>query len=137
LGERTQYTAVTSFSAQIPQAQFAPSPFAKQVPDKVMQALKRNQLVLISICIHLNNNANSLFVDQGVKGWTVPTLKQLFLMAITFKNKSKKGIFFFLGRSSSKQGKYLLFDFASFTETIEFIWIYMYTFRSVCGFIIG
>jgi hypothetical protein len=72
--------------------QFAPSPFAKQAPKEVMQAIKRNQLILINICICIDNNANSLFVDQGVKGWPVPTLKQLFLMAVTFKNKFKKGI---------------------------------------------
>jgi hypothetical protein len=77
--------------------QFAPSPFAKQVPKKVMQALKRNQLILINICICLDINANSLFNDQGVKGWHVPTLKQLFSMAVTSKNKSKKRIIFCLG----------------------------------------
>jgi hypothetical protein len=72
--------------------QFAPSPFAKQVPKSVMQALKRNHLILINICICLNKNANSLFVDQGVKGWPVSILKQLFSMAVTFTNKFKKGI---------------------------------------------
>jgi hypothetical protein len=72
--------------------QFAPSPFAKQVPKEVMQVLKRNQLILINICICLNSNANSLSVDQDVKGWPVPTLKQLLSMAVTFKNKFKNGI---------------------------------------------
>jgi hypothetical protein len=72
--------------------QFAPSPFAKQVPKEVVQPLKRNQLILINICICLNSNANLLFVDLGVKGWPVPTLKQLFSMVVTFKNKFKKGI---------------------------------------------
>jgi hypothetical protein len=65
--------------------QFAPSPFPKQVPKDMMQALKRNQLILINICICFNNNANSLFVDQGVKRWPVPTLKQLFLVVVIFK----------------------------------------------------
>jgi hypothetical protein len=72
--------------------QFAQSPFAKQVPKEVMQTLKRNQLIIINICICLNNNANSLFVDLGVKVWPVSTLKQLFLMVVTFKNKVKNGI---------------------------------------------
>jgi hypothetical protein len=57
-----------------------------------MQALKRNQLIFINNCICLNDNANSLFVDQGLKGWPVPTLKQLFSIAVTCKNKFKKGI---------------------------------------------
>jgi hypothetical protein len=52
-------------------------------------------MILINICICLDNNANSLFVDQGVKGWPVPTLKQLFSMAVNFKNKFKKGIILF------------------------------------------
>jgi hypothetical protein len=72
--------------------QFTPSPFAKNIPEEVTQALKKNQMIHINICICLDNNANSLFVDQGVKGWPVPTLKQLFSMAVTFKNKFKKGI---------------------------------------------
>jgi hypothetical protein len=58
--------------------QFAPSPFAKNIPEKNEQVLKTNQLILINICICLDNNANSSFVHQGVKGWPVPTLKQLF-----------------------------------------------------------
>jgi hypothetical protein len=72
--------------------QFALSPFAKQVPEEVMQLLNRNQLILINICICLNNNANSLFVDQGVKRRPVSTLKQLFSIAVIFRNKFKKGI---------------------------------------------
>ncbi len=74
--------------------QFAPSPFAKNIPKEVEQALKKNQMILINICICLDNNANSLFVNWGVKGWPIPTLKQLFSMAVTFtfKNKFKKGI---------------------------------------------
>jgi hypothetical protein len=58
--------------------QFSPSPFAKNIPEEVKQALKRNQLILINICICLDNNANSLFVYQGVKGWPVLTLKHSF-----------------------------------------------------------
>jgi hypothetical protein len=42
-------------------------------------------MILINICIRLDNNANFLFVEQGVKGWPVLTLKQLFSMAVTFK----------------------------------------------------
>ena len=72
--------------------QFAPSPFAKNIAEDVKSALKKNQMILINICICLDNNANSSFVKQGVKGWPVPTLKQLFSMAVTFKNKFKKGI---------------------------------------------
>jgi hypothetical protein len=71
--------------------QFAPSPFAKNIPEEVKQVLKKNHMILINICIRLDNNAISLFVDQGVKGWPVPTLKQLFSMAVTFKSKFKKG----------------------------------------------
>jgi hypothetical protein len=51
--------------------QFAPSPFTKNIPEEVEQALKKNQMTLINICICLDNNANSLFVNQGVKGWPV------------------------------------------------------------------
>jgi hypothetical protein len=72
--------------------QFAPSPFAKNIPEEVESALKNNQMILINICICLDHNANILFVQQGVKGWLVLTLKQLFSMAVTFKNKFKKGI---------------------------------------------
>jgi hypothetical protein len=32
--------------------QFAPSPFAKNIPEEVKQALKKNQMILINICIH-------------------------------------------------------------------------------------
>jgi hypothetical protein len=72
--------------------QFAPSPFAKNIPEEVKSALKNNQMILINICICLDHNANILFVEQGVKWWPVPTLKQIFSMVITFKNKFKKGI---------------------------------------------
>jgi hypothetical protein len=72
--------------------QFALSLFAKNIPEEVKSALKKNQMILINICILLDNNAIFLFVKQGVKGWPVPTLKQLFSMAVTFKNKFKKGI---------------------------------------------
>jgi hypothetical protein len=73
-------------------AQFGPSPFAKNIPEEVEQALKKNKMILINICIHLDNNTYLLFVDHGVKGWPAPTLKQLFSMAVTFKIKLKKGI---------------------------------------------
>jgi hypothetical protein len=72
--------------------QFAPSPFAKNIPEEVESALKNNQMIFINICICFDHNANILFVKQGVKGWPVPTLKQLFSLAVTFKNKFKKGI---------------------------------------------
>jgi hypothetical protein len=72
--------------------QFAPSPFAKNIPEEVESALKNNQMILINICIRLDHNANILFVEQDVKGCPVPTLKQLFSMAVIFKNKFKKGI---------------------------------------------
>jgi hypothetical protein len=72
--------------------QFAPSPFAKNILEEVESALKNNQMIFINICIHFDHNANMLFVKQGVKGWPVPTFKQLFSMAVTFKNKFKKGI---------------------------------------------
>jgi hypothetical protein len=55
--------------------QFAPSPFAKNIPEEVKSALKNNQMILINSCICLDHNANILFVEQGVKGWPVPTLK--------------------------------------------------------------
>jgi hypothetical protein len=72
--------------------QFAPSPFAKNITEEVKQALKRNQLIFINICIPLDNNANSLLVGVVVKGWPVSALKQLFSMAVTLKNKFMKGI---------------------------------------------
>jgi hypothetical protein len=72
--------------------QFAPSPFAKNIPEEVESALKKNQMILINICICLDNNAVLLFVKQVVEGWPVPTLKQLFSMVVTFKNKFKKRI---------------------------------------------
>ncbi len=74
--------------------QFAPSPFAKNISKEVKSALKNNQMILINICICLDHNSNILFVEHGVKGLPVPTLKQLFSMAVTFKNKFKKGIVF-------------------------------------------
>jgi hypothetical protein len=76
--------------------QFAPSPFAKNIPEEVKQALKKNQMILINICMCLDNNAYSLFVNQDMKGWPVPTLKQLFSMVVTFKNEFKKEIISFL-----------------------------------------
>jgi hypothetical protein len=72
--------------------QFAPSPFAKNIPEEVESALKNNQIILINIFIRFDHNANVLFVKQGVQGWPIPTLKQLFSMAVTFKNKFKKEI---------------------------------------------
>jgi hypothetical protein len=48
--------------------QFAPSPFAKNIPEEVKSALKNNQIILINICICLDYDANILFVEQGVKG---------------------------------------------------------------------
>jgi hypothetical protein len=73
-------------------SQFAPAPFSKQTPAEVMVALKRNRLILVALCIYMNNNANSLFIDQGIMGWSFPTLKQVFSMAVIFKNKFKKEI---------------------------------------------
>jgi hypothetical protein len=73
--------------------QFAPSPFAKNIPEKVESALKNNQMIFINMCICFYHNANILFVKQGVKqGWPASTLKQLFSMVVTFKIKFKKGI---------------------------------------------
>ncbi len=60
------------------------------------------------------------FGGQGVKGWPVPTLKQLFSMAVTFKNKFKKGIISSWDNYQANKVS-VLFDFASFAETIEFI----------------
>jgi hypothetical protein len=74
--------------------QFAPSPFAKNIPREVESALKNDQMILINICIRFDHNANILFIERGVKGWPVPTLKQLFSMAVTSKNKFKKGIIY-------------------------------------------
>jgi hypothetical protein len=84
-------------------AQFAPSPFAKNISEEVKQALKKNQMILINICIRLDNNANSWFVNQGVMGCLVPTLKQLFSMAVTLKNKFEKGIIFSWGNYQAKK----------------------------------
>jgi hypothetical protein len=39
--------------------QFAPSPFAKNIPEEFEQVLKKNQMILINICIHLENNAKT------------------------------------------------------------------------------
>jgi hypothetical protein len=72
--------------------QFATSPFTKNISEEAESALKNNQMILINICIRLDHNANILFVKQGVKGWPVLTLKQLFSMAVIIKNKFKKGI---------------------------------------------
>jgi hypothetical protein len=73
-------------------SQFAPSPFSNQTCEKLMVVLKRNQLILVSLCICMNNDANFLFYDQEVMGWSVSSLKQVFSMAVTIKNKFKKGI---------------------------------------------
>jgi hypothetical protein len=43
--------------------QFAPSPFAKNIPEEVESALKNNQMILINICICFDHNANILFVE--------------------------------------------------------------------------
>jgi hypothetical protein len=37
--------------------QFAPSPFAKNIPEEAKSALKKNQMILINICICLDSNA--------------------------------------------------------------------------------
>jgi hypothetical protein len=73
-------------------SQFAPAPLSKQTPEELMVVLKRNQLILVELCICMKNNAMSLFVDQGIMRWSFPTLKQVVSMAATFKNKCKKGI---------------------------------------------
>ncbi len=36
--------------------QFAPSPFAKNIPEEVESALKKNQMIFVNICICLDNN---------------------------------------------------------------------------------
>ncbi len=46
--------------------QFAPSPFAKNIPEEVESTLKNNQMIHVITCIHFDHNANILFVEQGM-----------------------------------------------------------------------
>jgi hypothetical protein len=41
--------------------QVAPAPYAKMTPENVMAAIKRNQMIFVSLCLTFNNNLYSFF----------------------------------------------------------------------------
>ncbi len=56
--------------------QVAPAPYAKMTPEDVMTAIKRNQMIFVSLCLTFNNNLYSFFSEDGSLGWELPTIKQ-------------------------------------------------------------
>jgi len=65
--------------------QVAPAPYAKMTPANVMSAIKRNQMIFLSLCLTFNNNLYSFFSENGSLGWDVPTMKQLCTTCVTYK----------------------------------------------------
>jgi hypothetical protein len=75
-------------------AQVAPSPYSKVTPIEVTNAQNRNQSILVSLAVRMNPLAQSLYMENGSLGWTVPSIKQLFTTAVNYSHKFKKGIIF-------------------------------------------
>ena len=71
--------------------QVAPAPYAKMTPEDVMTAIKRSQMIFVSLCLCLtfNNNIYSYFSENGTLGWDVPTLKQLCSACVGYIKKMK------------------------------------------------
>jgi hypothetical protein len=72
-------------------AQVAPSPHSKSTPIEVTNALQRNQSILVSLAVSMNSRSQAFYMENGDLGWPVPSLKQLFSSAITYKKKFHKG----------------------------------------------
>ena len=66
-------------------------PYARSTLVDVLEALKHNQSMLVSLCVSINHKCQSFYLDNGVFGLPVPSLKQLFSTAIIQK-KFDKGI---------------------------------------------
>ena len=73
-------------------AQVAPLPYSKSTPIEVTSALQRNQSILVSLAVSMNARSQSFYIKNGNLGWPVPSLKQLFSSAVTYKKKFQKGI---------------------------------------------
>jgi hypothetical protein len=73
-------------------AQVVPLPYAKSTPIEVTNALQRNQSILVSLAVTMNPRLQAFYMENGNLGWPVPSLKQLFSSAVTYKKKSQKGI---------------------------------------------
>jgi hypothetical protein len=73
-------------------AQVAPLPDAKSTPIEVTNALQRNQSILVSLAVTMNPWLQAFYTENGNLGWPVPSLKQLFSSAVTYKKKFQKGI---------------------------------------------
>jgi hypothetical protein len=72
--------------------QVAPAPYAKMTPEDVMTAIKRNQMIFVSLCLTFNNNLYSFFSENGSLGWDLPTIKQLCSTCVVYKKKFDNGI---------------------------------------------
>jgi hypothetical protein len=70
----------------------APSLYAKSTPVEVNNALQRNQSILVLLAVSMNGRSQLLYMENVVLGWPVPSLKQLFSSAVTYKKKFQKGI---------------------------------------------
>ncbi len=70
----------------------APLPYARSTPIEVTNALQRNQSILVSLAVSMNARSQLLYMENGVLGWPVPSPKQLFSSAVTYKKKFQKGI---------------------------------------------
>ncbi len=73
-------------------AQVAPSPYAKSTPIEVTNALQRNQSILVSLALTMDPRLQAFYTENGNLRWPVPSLKQLFSSAVTYKKKIQKGI---------------------------------------------
>jgi hypothetical protein len=72
--------------------QVAPAPCAKMTPENVITAIKRNQMICVSLCLTFTNNLYSVFSENGSLGWEVPTIKQLCTTCVSYKKKWDNGI---------------------------------------------
>jgi hypothetical protein len=94
----------------------APAPYAKMTPENVIVAIKRNQMIFVSLCLTFNNNLYSFFSENGSLGWDVPTMKQLCTTCVTYKKKIGQWNHFIVGGIQYKQG--LLVDSSLVTPSI-------------------
>ncbi len=47
----------------------APLPYSKSTPIEVINALQRNQSILVSLAVSMNARSQSFYMDNGNLGW--------------------------------------------------------------------
>ena len=119
-------------------AQGVPLPHSKSTPIEVTNALQRNQSILVSLAVSMNARSQSFYMENGNLGWPVPSLKQLFSSAVTYKKKFQKGIISsWEGYNSNHVSLTIYMQSIFISEIVWLIDILYATYRIVCGFITG